>query len=61
MAKIQKNTLLSGALVRIRLDIEKNTLFGKAFLRVRAKIMITPLWQGFGYGKGKIRGIHPFW
>ena len=53
MAKIQKNTLLSGALVRINLDIEKNTLFGKAFVRIRAKIMKNTLVARLGLWLGQ--------
>ena len=34
----EKTPFLSGAFVRIRLEIEKNTLFGRALVRVRAKI-----------------------
>ena len=34
----EKTPFLSGALVRIRLEIEKNTLFGRAFVRIRSKI-----------------------
>ena len=32
----EKTPFLSGALVRIRLEIEKNTLFGRAFVRIRS-------------------------
>ena len=49
---MRKTPFLSGALVRIRLEIEKNTLFGRTFVRVRAKIMkntlVARLWLGLG-------------
>ena len=48
----EKTPFLSGALVRIRLEIEKNTLFGRAFVRIRSIIEKTPflvgLWLGLG-------------
>ena len=44
----EKTPFLSGALVRIRLEIEKNTLFGRAFVRIRSKIekntLLVGLW-----------------
>ena len=50
--KKRKTPFLSGALVRIRLEIEGNTLFGRAFVRVRAKIMknilVARLWLVLG-------------
>ena len=48
----EKTPFLSGALVRIRLEIEKNTLFGRTFVRTRSIIEKTPflvkLWLGLG-------------
>ena len=41
----EKTPFLSGALVRIRLEIEKNTLFGRAFVRIKVNN----------------REKHPFW
>ena len=48
-AKIEKNTLLGRALVRVRAKNEKkHTLFGMAWVRVRAKVEKTPF-LGMGF------------
>ena len=44
LAKIEKNTLLGKALVRVRAKIEKNTLFGKNNTLVEALVRARISW-----------------